>query len=109
MDNNNNPAEMSNQDLEKNAQQRKLETPTGNQENLNKSTAAEGTLKPVDADEAAHAAIHTTFKADEEQDMDDLVHTKAAEEEDSQDGSIPDPEEVGNWENNEEDMNKISG
>ena len=47
---NNNPAEMSNEDLEKDMEQRKLETPTGNQEKLNKSTAAEGTLKTPEQD-----------------------------------------------------------
>ncbi len=53
MMNNDNPAEMSNEDLEKDTQQRNLETPTGNQENLNKSTAAEGTLKTPEEDESS--------------------------------------------------------
>ncbi|MCW3109648.1 MAG: hypothetical protein JWQ09_4154 [Segetibacter sp.] len=99
---NNNPSEMTNEDLEKDMQQK-------NQENLNKSTAAEGTIKEIDEDEATRISMHTAYKGDEEQDMDDLVHEQAAEEEDSQDGSIPDPEEVANWENNEDDLNKFSG
>lgn len=98
---NNNPAEMSNEDLEKDMQHR-------NQENVNKSTAAEGTLKEIDEDEATRTSMHTAYKGDEEQDLDDLVHEQAAEVEDSQDGSLPDPEEVGNWESNEDDINKIS-
>ena len=100
--NNNNPAEMSNEDLEKDMQQK-------NQEHTNKSTAAEGTLKTVESDESSKINKDTVYKSDQEQDMDDLVHTKAAESADSQDGSIPDPEEVGNWENNDDTTDKFSG
>jgi len=97
---NNNPAEMSNEDLEKDMQEKR--------QNESKSTAAEGTLKTPVQDESSKIQRDTVYKVDEEQDLDDLVHTKAAAAEDSQDGSIPDPEEVGNWENNEMDADKIS-
>ncbi len=100
---NNNPAEMSNEDLEKD-----MENAKGNQEHVSKSTAAEGTLKTPESDESSKINKNTVYKADQEQDLDDLVHTKAAENESSHDGSIPDPEEVGNWENNDSDPVKIS-
>lgn len=106
---NNNPAEMSNEDLENDMKQKNLETPKGNQEKLNKSTAAEGSLKTLEEDESSKVNIHTAYKATEEQDLDDLVHTQASEEELSHNGSMPDPEEVGNWENKDDDINKISG
>lgn len=106
---NNNPAEMSNEDLEKDTQQRNLETPKGNQEKLNKSTAAEGMLKTPEEDESSKINRDTVYKADSEQDMDDLMHTRANEKEINHNGSMPDPEEVGNWENNEDNNNKFSG
>lgn len=104
--NNNNPAEMSNQDLE-NDMQNNSET-KGNQEKVSKSSAAEGTLKTPEQDESSKINMNTVYKADEEQDLDDLVHTQAAEQ-DSQDGSMPDPEALDSWETNDEDINKISG
>ena len=104
---NNNPAEMSNQDLENEMQQYNAET-EGNQEDVNKSTAAEGTLKTPEADELSKINVSTVYKDDQEQDLDDLVHTQAAEKEITHNGSMPDPEEVGNWENNDDDLNKIS-
>ena len=105
---NNNPAEMSNQDLEKEMKLKDLEAPKGNQEKINKSTAAEGTLKTPETDESSKINMNTVYKAREEQDMDDLVHTKAGEDEAVHNGSMPDPEEVGNWENNDDDLDKIS-
>ena len=105
---NDNPAEMSNQDLENDMEQKNSELTKGNQETVNKSTAAEGDLITPDQDEASRINMTTAYKADEEQDLDDLIHTQAAEEVDSQDGSIPDPEEIGNWESNDDDINKIS-
>ena len=104
---NNNPAEMSNQDLEKDMEQRKLETPTGNQEKLNKSTAAEGTLKTPEQDESSKINMQTVHNADQEQDLDDLVHTQAAEKE-AGSGTMPDPEALDTWEANDDDINKIS-
>jgi hypothetical protein len=101
---NNNPAEMSNEDLEKDMEQRNKEAKlSGNQEHVNKSTASEGTLITPDQDEAS--VVHNpAYNELEEQDLDDLVH---AESEDSQDGSLPDPEELDLWERND-DPNKIS-
>jgi len=104
---NSNPAEMSNQDLEKDMEQRKLETPTGNQEKLNKSTAAEGTLKTPEQDESSKINMQTVHNADQEQDLDDLVHTQAAEKE-AGSGTMPDPEALDTWEANDDDINKIS-
>ena len=89
---NNNPAEMSNTDLEKDMQQKNEEgNDFKNEENVNKSTAAEGTLKTPDEDESSKINMSTAYKQDEEQDLDDLVHAKAKE---SHNGSLPDPEEV---------------
>jgi hypothetical protein len=90
----NNPDEMSNEDLENDIVEKRKENPTGNQESLNKSTAAEGELKSPLEDADSVTNIRSVSKAEEQQD--------------SQDGSLPDPEEVGNWENNEDDTNKIS-
>jgi hypothetical protein len=104
----NNPDEMSNEDLENDIVEKRKENPTGNQESLNKSTAAEGELKTPLEDPASVTNIRSGYNPDEEQDVDDLVHRQAEEQQDSQDGSLPDPEEVGNWENNEDDVNKIS-
>lgn len=102
---NNNPAEMSNEDLEKDMQQRSAENnTTGNQENVNKSTAAEGTLKTPEQHEAT-ALTTNSYNPMEEQDLDDLVHKQA--QEDPQDGSLPDPDVIPEWED-EDDENKIS-
>ena len=105
---NDNPANMSNEDLENDMDQRNSQMSKGNQEKVNKSTAAEGELKTPDLDESSRINMHTVYKVDEEQDLDDLVHTQATEEIDAQDGSMPDPEEIGNWESNDDDINKIS-
>ncbi len=87
---NNNPAEMSNIDLEKDMQQKNEESNNvENEENVNKSTAAEGTLKTPDEDESSKINMSTAYKESEEQDLDDLVHTRAKE---SHNGSLPDPE-----------------
>ncbi len=104
---NNNPAEMSNQDLENDMEQKNLETPKSNQEKLNKSTASEGTLKTPEQDESSKINMQTVKKADEEQDLDDLVHTQAAEKEAGA-GTMPDPEALDTWESNNDDLNKIS-
>ena len=101
--NNNNPAEMTNEDLEKDMENYKS---TGNQEDVSKSTAAEGTLKTPDEDQSSAVNLHTAYDAGTEQDLDDLVHRKA--EEDSHNGNLPDPEDIPAWED-EDDDNKISG
>lgn len=101
-----NPADMSNQDLE-NDMQGSGDATKGNQEKVNKSTAAEGTLISPDEDQSSKTNIQSQFKDDTEQDPDDLVHSGA--EDKSQDGSMPDPETLDNWESNEDDDNKISG
>lgn len=89
---NNNPAEMSNNDLEKDMQQKNEEEKNADsEENVNKSTAAEGTLKTSDEDESSKINMSTAYKEDQEQDLDDLVHVRAKE---SHDGSLPDPEEA---------------
>ncbi|MEJ7683918.1 MAG: hypothetical protein WKG06_39890 [Segetibacter sp.] len=88
----NNPAEMSNIDLEKDMQQKnEKESNPVNEENVNKSTAAEGTLKTTDEDESSKINMSTVYKESEEQDLDDLVHTRTKE---SHNGSLPDPEEA---------------
>lgn len=83
---NNNPAEMSNEDLEKDMEMKNEET-TGNQENVSKTTAAEGTLKTPDEDESSK--INLTG---------DEKHN----------GNMPDPEAVSQWENNDTG-DKMSG
>ena len=88
---NNNPAEMSNSDLEKDMQQKNEDAHFENKEDANKSTAAEGTLKTPEEDESSKINMSTVYKENEEQDLDDLVHTRAKE---SHDGSLPDPEEA---------------
>ena len=102
MNNNNNPDEMSNMDLENDMQQGKTgKKLTGNQEDVSLSTAAEGTLKTPPA--GSQRAPRT---AGEERDVDDLVHQRG--EEDSQDGSLPNPDDTPEWEDDEIDDNKIS-
>ena len=92
---NNNPAEMSNEDLEKDMEQKNKEAKeAGNQEFVNKSSAAEGSgLLTPENDPAS---------------IDRIKAITNPEEEDSQDGSLPDPEEIKNWET-KEDPNKVSG
>jgi hypothetical protein len=105
--NNDNPAEMSNQDLENDMQQNQAKNATGNQENLSKSSAAEGTLKSPESDEGSKSKISGHSTGIEERDLDDLVHSQTRPE-DSQDGSLPDPEAIDDWESNDDDLNKIS-
>lgn len=95
---NNNPAEMSNADLERDMQQNKL---TGNQEDVSKSTAAEGVLKtpPQDASSAVHH--HTARNQGDEQDLDDLVHKQGAEN--IHNGNLPGPDDIPEWEDEEID------
>ena len=84
---NNNPAEMSNEDLEKEMEQKNEEVKSEmNQENVKKTTASEGTLKSPSEDQ------HSVEKLSAE----------------SHDGSMPDPEELSTWESNDDDPNKIS-
>jgi hypothetical protein len=91
---NNNPAEMSNEDLEKDMEQRNKETSKGSQEHVQKSTASEGELlTPADDLAAAPKVDASGFIVDE----------------DSQDGSLPDPEALDSWETNDDDPDKISG
>jgi hypothetical protein len=105
--NNDNPAEMSNQDLENDMQQNQPKNTTGNQENVSKSSAAEGTLKSPESDEGSKTKIGSHSSGRDERDLDDLVHSQS-EPEDSQDGSLPDPEAIDDWESNDDDVNKIS-
>jgi hypothetical protein len=106
MDNNNNPAEMTNQDLEKEMQNNNYQDKaTGNQEDVSKSTAAEGTLKTPAEDQSSAVNPHTAYNADTEQDLDDLVHRRAEEE--VHNGNLPSPEDIPAWED-EDDDNKIS-
>lgn len=103
-----NPAKMSNADLEKDMQDRMEQNHTsGNQEFVNKSTAAEGQLKSSTDDLSSAVDHHTGYNANDEQDLDDLVHRQA--DEGGQDGSLPSPEDIPEWEDDELDHNKISG
>ncbi len=101
---NNNPDEMSNEDLERAMPQNKL---TGNQENVSQSTAAEGALKTPSEDTSSAVSHHTSYNEGEEQDLDDLVHRKA-QEKDSQDGNLPSPEDTPEWEDEDTGNNNIS-
>lgn len=84
---NNNPNNMSNEDLEKDTQQLSSENNLkGNQENVNKSTATEGTLIEPEQD----------------------IHSK--EVNGGEDGSLPDSEELSlEEEDGYDDPDKISG
>ena len=90
----NNPAEMSNADLEKDMEQKNREAKAnGNQEHVNKSTAAEGDLiSPAEDPASAPKVDSNGFIVNE----------------DSQDGSMPDPEALDTWESDDDDRNKIS-
>lgn len=62
---NNNPAEMSNMDLEKDMQQKnEVDNNSLNDENVNKSTASEGTLITPDEDESSKINMSTAYKMD---------------------------------------------
>lgn len=85
---NNNPNNMTNEDLEKDMQQLSSENNLkGNQENVNKSTATEGTLIEPEQD----------------------IHSK--ETTGGEDGSLPDSEELSleKEEDGYDDPDKISG
>ena len=89
---NSNPAEMSNIDLEKDMKQKnEKESNSLNDENVNKSTAAEGTLITPEEDQSSKINMSTAYKKDEEQDLNDLVHERANE---SHSGTLPDPEQA---------------
>jgi hypothetical protein len=91
----NNPNNMSNEDLEKDMQQLSSENnATGNQEHVNKSTAAEGDL--IDPDQDAH---HKELGED------------LGPKEGGEDGSLPDSEELSLREEEDSfnDPDKISG
>lgn len=105
--NTDNPAEMSNSDLEKDAERLNAEAKaSGNQEHVNKSTAAEGTLKEPSQDESSAVNMKTAYKDTDEQDLDDLVHQKAEEEKHI--GSLPDPEGELDWEDDENAGGNVS-
>ena len=93
---------MTNEDLEKDMENYNN---TGNQENVSKSTAAEGILKTPTEDQSSAVNVHTAYKESDEQDLDDLVHRRS--EEDTHNGNLPDPEDIPAWED-EDDINKIS-
>ena len=89
---NSNPAEMSNIDLEKDMKQKnEKESNSLNDENVNKSTAAEGTLITPEEDQSSKINMSTAYKKDKEQDLNDLVHERANE---SHSGTLPDPEQA---------------
>ena len=105
--NNDNPSEMSNSDLEKDMQQNNDENSTFvNQENVSKSTAAEGTLISSSEEPSSAIARDTTYSSDKEQDLDDLIHRQSEEK---HNGTMPNPEEVSNWEDRQIDTDKITG
>jgi hypothetical protein len=90
----NNPAEMSNEDLEKDMDQKNQEAKeSGNQEFVNKSTASEGELMTPAEDPASAPKV----------DAQGFIIEEA-----SHNGSIPDPESLNHWEKNDDDPNKIS-
>jgi hypothetical protein len=101
---NENPNKKSNQDLEKDMQQLGTENNLqGNQEKVNRSTAAEGEL--ISPEQDIHHKAVGDYAGDKERDLDDVVHNK-----DSQDGSIPDSEELSLEEEEDgyDDPDKIS-
>lgn len=93
---------MSNEDLEKDMEQRNAKT-SGNQEHVNKSSASEGSLLHPSEDPAS---VKNLVPEDKEAKLDPTGNIIT--EEDSQDGSMPDPEEAKLWEN-KDDSDKMSG
>ncbi|MDB5250803.1 MAG: hypothetical protein JWQ40_5197 [Segetibacter sp.] len=89
---NTNPADMSNEDLEKDMEQKNNEK-TG-QEHVQKTTATEGRILDPSEDPASVQNI-SSGKA---QELDSAGNIKT---EDSQDGSGPDPEDIDLWENDD--------
>ena len=99
---NNNPNNMSNQDVEKDMQLSSENNLQGNQENVNKSTASEGTLIEPEQDPHQKQAVDYfgNIKSDSNNTQDG-----------GEDGSLPDPEELSLEEEEESfnDPDKISG
>lgn len=93
----NNPANMSNEDLEKDVNSNDLEKSDAAQ---NHSTASEGYLP----DEEKTINENTDFDPSKEVDMDDLVHQQPA----THKGTIPDPETTSLEEDDEFDRGKIA-
>ncbi len=91
---------MSNEDLEKDMQQKNLGT--GGQQHVKKTTATEGDLLDPSEDPGS---IHNICSSPEQAKLDASGNLIT---EDSQDGSLPDPESVDLWENNDDD-DKMSG
>ena len=85
---------MSNEDLEKDMEQKKQET-SGNQEFVNKSSASEGKLLDTSNDPASVENISGTGEEVK------LDASGGIVSEDSQDGSGPDPESMSQWESND--------
>ncbi len=104
---NNNPAEMSNEDLEKDQQQFDQNQQSGNQEHVKKSSATEGSLLTPENDPSSIDKIHAVTQPNTEIATEE--YAQSAEDEDSQDGSMPDPEELDQWETNDDNPDKISG
>jgi hypothetical protein len=93
---NGNPNNMSNEDLENDMQQKKSEIDfKGNQENVQTTTAAEGTLITPEQDPNKKDAVNAGDLADDG----------------GEDGSLPDPEETSLNEDEDgyDDPDKISG
>jgi hypothetical protein len=97
---NDNPAEMSNEDLEKDMQQKNQEN-KDNQEHVSKSSASEGQLLDPSKDPAS---VHN-LSSGAATELDSAGNIKY---EGNQDGSMPDPEETGLWEN-KDTGDKMSG
>ena len=83
--NNDNPANMSNDDLEKDMEKRRQESASAGGEN-NANTSEEAEVKPP---EKKTMDMGVDFESDKEQDLDDLVHQQAKVD---SSGNMPDPE-----------------
>ena len=94
---NNNPAEMSNQDLENDMEQKNHNS--RNQENVKKTTASEGKLLDPSNDPASVQNLSSGKQT--ELDSSGNIKSDNVKSEGNQDGSMPDPEEVDLWENND--------
>ena len=93
-----NPANMSNEDLEKDANPNDIEKTDAEE---NHSTATEGFIP----DEEKTVQSGEEFDPSKEQDMDDLVHQPPPP---SSKGTLPDPETVSVEEDDEYDRGKIA-
>lgn len=85
---NENPNNMSNQDLEDDMKERNKHMPAGNENKDNSNTSEDAEVKPM---ENKSMDMGVDFEPEKEQDLDALVHEQAKV---NHPGTMPDPEEL---------------